>query len=99
MSTNRAFASVEFLQEVLEEVSAVRSTRPSRNRGDRFVLAAAEQIAAAAEQIAATEWDAELVALARDAVERIAASSEPRELAADDDAWPAEVDALRTRIG
>ena len=91
MSANRAFASVEVLREALEEVSAVRSTRPSRNRGDRFVLAAAEQIAAA-------ECDAELVALARDAVERIAASSELRE-PADDAAWPAEVDALRTRIG
>jgi hypothetical protein len=86
------FESDELLREALEEVAEA-------DVGDYVEEPWGSTALAAAEQVARQGASPELTAMARAAVERVAARSELLErVAEDDEAWQARLDALRRRL-
>ena len=87
-----AFDSEELLREALEEVAEA-------DAGDYVEEPWGSTAVAAAEQVAREGASPEMTALARAAVERVAARSELLErVVADDEAWQVRLDALRRRL-
>ena len=85
------FESEELLREALEEVA-------DADLGDYIEEPWGTTALAAAEQIAREGASPELVALARAAVERVAASSQLLAVIEDDDAWQVRIESLRRRL-
>ncbi len=86
------FESEELLREALEEVAEA-------DLGDYVEEPWGSTALAAAEQVAREGGPPDLVALARAAVERVAAHSELLEaVVEDEDAWRARLDDLRSRL-
>lgn len=86
------FEDEELLREALEEVVEA-------DVGDYVEEPWGSTALAAAQQIAREGAPPELVALARAAVERVAASSELLQGSDDDEAWLARINVLRRRLG
>ncbi|MGH3048859.1 MAG: hypothetical protein ACRDLK_01785 [Gaiellaceae bacterium] len=90
--SGQQFESDELLREALEEVVAAEP-------GDYVEEPWGSTALAAAEQVADDGATPELIALARAAVERVAARSELLErVVPDDAAWRARLDDLRRRL-
>jgi hypothetical protein len=85
------FESDELLREALEEVAEA-------DAGDRIEEPWGSTALAAAEQIADDGADDRLVALALDAVDRVAAGGELLELVEDPDEWRARIGEIRARL-
>jgi hypothetical protein len=85
------FDSEELLREALEEVA-------DAELGDYIEEPWGTTALAAAEQIARDGASPELVAMARAAVERVAAASQLLNVIEDDDAWQVRIESLRRRL-
>ena len=90
-SVEDSFESDELLHEALDEVA-------DADPGDRIEEPWGSSALAAAEQVARRRPSDELIELARAAVERVAANSDLRDLADDEDTWLARIDELRSRL-
>jgi hypothetical protein len=85
------FEDEELLREALEEVAEAEL-------GDTIEEPWGSTALAAAEEIAREGGSDELVALARAAVDRVAAGGELLELVEDPDEWRARIEATRARL-
>jgi len=86
------FESEELLREALEEVA-------DADPGDTIEEPWGSTALAAAEQVARDGGSDELIALARGAVDRVAAGGELLELVQDPAEWQARIAAIRQRLG
>jgi hypothetical protein len=90
-SVDDSFESDELLREALDEVAEA-------DVGDRIEEPWGSSALAAAEQVGRQRPSAELLELARAAVERVAANSQLRDLVEDEERWTTGIDELRRRL-